>query len=191
MLRCKPRAPELCSTSPRRVIGKQNRFKTCHSERGRSVCDGESKNPESVGCDYAVTGSSTETALGERLDAAIAETLHRDPSTRARVHARHAQDDSGRWFRGDKNRSIKDRRHRVFRKNKTVLELVILSAAGAYATVESKNPESAGCDYAVTGSSTETALGERLDAAIAETLHRDPSTRARVHARHAQDDSGR
>jgi hypothetical protein len=66
------------------------------------------------------------------------------------------------------NRSIKDRRHRVLRKNKTVLKLVILSAAGAYATVESKNPKSAGCDHAVTGSSSETALGKRLDAAIAE-----------------------
>ena len=51
---------------------KQNRFKTCHSERGRSGCDGESKNPESAGGDHAVPGSSTETVWGERLDAAIA-----------------------------------------------------------------------------------------------------------------------
>src|SRR6185369_7501231 len=40
----------------------------------------------------------------------------------------------GDGFAVIRNRSIKDRRHRVFRKNKTVLELVILSAAGAYAT---------------------------------------------------------
>jgi hypothetical protein len=77
------------------VIGKQNHFKTCHSERSRSEGDAQSKNPEIAGCDHAALGSATETVWGERLDAAMQRALHRDPSTRARVHARHAQDDSG------------------------------------------------------------------------------------------------
>jgi hypothetical protein len=56
-------------------------------------------------------------------------------------------------------------------------------------TAQSKNPEDAGCDQAATGSSTETVGENTLTQQSRSTLHRDPSTRARVHARHAQDDN--